>query len=257
MGSMVETTRRTMRRARHVAIAVVLTGAVTGCGVVDDLRASDFSKQSGADIVTAASAAMADVTSMPVTGQTRSDGSPVFVDLTLGEDTCTGTIRYDRSRVTLLRIGDRAWFRGDDATFRRLAGRPLPGGGATGSGSWVRADELADEGFCDLAGLLSSFSLEPPAPGAKGAAAAEGMQDRRAWTDLGDLAVGEEVDLDGGRAVEVTSTPTDSAWISSSAPHHVVRLESTSPREGGSLSYTEFNQDVVVEAPRGKDVVRP
>lgn len=243
-----------MRRSWHVVVAVVLTGAVTGCGVVDDLRTTSFAKQSGAEIVTSASKAMAGVTSMRVTGQTRTDGNPLFLDLTLGEDTCTGTVRFDKSRMSLLRVGDRAWFKGDEALYSRLSDAPLAAGALTElSTSWVRADDLADEEFCDLAAHLASFSLEPVAKGKK----QKGMQGSREWTDLGDLSVGEESDLDGGRAVEVTSTPTNTAWISSEAPHYVVRLESTVPRDGGYLSYTEFNRDVEVRAPKAKDVVTP
>jgi hypothetical protein len=242
-----------MRRAWHVAVAVVATGVGTGalsaCGVVDDLRTSGFAKESGAEIVTAASAAMADVTSMRVTGQMRVDGDQVLVDVTLDEDTCTGTVRFSKSRVSLIRIGDHAWFRGDGASYARMSGSPLPSGAPASSGAmWVRADGLADDELCDLASHLASFSLDPPSKGKNGG---------REWTDLGDLSVGDEVDLDGGRAVPVTSTPQDTAWISSDEPHHVVRLESTVPRDGGNLSYTEFDQDVVVQEPKGKDVLRP
>lgn len=251
-----------MRRAWHVAVAVVVTSvvttAVTGCGVVDGLRTTDFAKQDGAEIVTAASRAMAEVTSMRITGQTRLDGNPVFLDVMLGDDSCTGTLRLDKSRLSLLRVGDRAWFKGDEAMYSRLSDVPLAREALTRlSTSWIRADELADVDFCDLDRHLAAFSLEPAGKGGKGGKVGKAKEDGREWVALADLVVGEEVDLDGGRAVQVASTPDDTAWISSEAPHYVVRLESTVPRDGGYLSYTEFNRDVVVEAPKGKDVFTP
>ena len=46
-------------------------------------------------------------------------------------------------------------------------------------------------------------------------------------------------------------------WVRSEAPHHVVKIESTATQDGGTIAFSEFDEDVEVEAPAPKDVLRP
>ena len=73
--------------------------------------------------------------------------------------------------------------------------------------------------------------------------------------------VGEESSVDGQKVVQLSASPggahDEMVWVRSEAPHHVVKIESTATRDGGTLAFSEFDEDVEVEAPAPKDVLRP
>ena len=73
--------------------------------------------------------------------------------------------------------------------------------------------------------------------------------------------VGDETTEDGQTVVQVSGSPggqhDELAWVRSEAPHYVVRIESTSAQDGGSIALSEFDEDVEVEVPKAKDVFRP
>ena len=80
---------------------------------------------------------------------------------------------------------------------------------------------------------------------------------REFWADL---TRGEEVSLDGVKAVVVTGTDggvaTQRAWIATDDPHHVLKITQEGGREPAALAFSEFDQEFVVEAPPAKDVLR-
>lgn len=261
-----------MRRMRQAVVALAAAGAVSGCSVYDDFTTSDFAKQDSDAIVAAASKAMQDVQSVRLTGQVRSQGNQFFIDLTLDrQDHCTGIIRFGGSNIDIRRVGDRVWFKGDSGAYNRLSTTPLPDHVLRRlSTSWLLVeDDKALRKVCDLEALLEDFAvvdLEGDSDqgtdegGDKG-----GEKDKdKGGDDLdGDvpMVVGEETSQDGQTVVEISGSPggqhQELAWVRSEAPHHVVRIESTSAQDGGTLSLAEFDEDVEVEVPRDKDVIRP
>lgn len=251
-----------MRRTWHVAAAVALTTAVTGCGVVDDLRTTGFAKQDGAEIATEASRAMADVTSMRLTGQVRVGGNPILLDLSMDEQSCTGSMRFDKGHFAVRRVGKQAWVKGDATAYSRIAATPLSSA-ALGrlSTTWIAVDDRAVLRLCDLDSFLDSFTLVEPstAKGTKGRKGTKGGEDATpaSGVSLDNVSVGEETSQDGDRVVPILTTPTETVWVLSKAPHYVIRVEDATPRTGGSVNFSEFNRDVVVEAPRAQDVFTP
>ena len=73
--------------------------------------------------------------------------------------------------------------------------------------------------------------------------------------------VGDESTEDGQKVVQLSGSPggrhDELAWVRSEAPHHVVRIESTSTQDGGTIAFSEFDEEFEVEVPKGKDVMRP
>lgn len=253
-----------MRRMRQAAVALAAAGAVSGCSVYDDFTTSDFAKQDSDAIVAAASKAMQDVQSVRLTGQVRSRGNQFFIDLTLDrQDRCTGTIRFGGSNIDIRRVGDRVWFKGDSGAYNRLSTTPLPDHVLRRlSTSWLLVeDDKSLRKVCDLEALLEDFVVVD-LEGDSDAGGDTGTD--RGGDDLdGDvpMVVGEETSQDGQTVVEISGSPggqhQELAWVRSEAPHHVVRIESTSAQDGGTLSLAEFDEDVEVEVPRDKDVIRP
>ena len=268
-----------MRRIRRVAAAVAAVGAVSGCSVYQDFTTSDFAKQDADAIVAAAGRAMEDVTSMRLTGPVRDGGTQYFIDLTVDrEGRCTGTFRFGRSHVDVRGTGDRVWLKGESGVYNRLVGTPLPDDALRRvTTSWLLVkDDRALQKACDLDTYLESFAVLEQGEGrtdheddqvgkhGKGDKSSKNGKDRTSEDDLsGDLAVtvGEETDLADQTVVTVTCRPggthEEVAWVLSEAPHYVVKVESTSAQDGGTLSLSEFNEDVEVDAPDPKDVLRP
>lgn len=239
-----------MRTIRGTAVAVTLAAAVSGCSVYDDLTTSDFAEQNGEAIVAAAGEAMQDVSSMRLTGQVRDAGEHYFVDLSVDrEDRCTGTLRIGGSHLDIRRIGDRAWVKGEVGAFERLGDGSLPRAALQRlSTSWLALRGKPAASLCDFDRLLATFRVVDF--DAKG----------REREDL-PATVGEESSLDGQTVVQLSASPggthDEIIWVRSEAPHHVVRIESTAAQDGGTMAFSEFDEDVEVEAPAPEDVLRP
>jgi hypothetical protein len=254
-----------MRTIRGVAATAALVVAATGCSVYEDFTTSDFAQQDGDAIVAAASEAMLEVTSLRMTGQVRDGGEQFFVDLSMDrDDQCTGTLRVGGSHLDIRRIGDRAWLKGEAGAFNRLGGGSVPRQVLDRLSSfWLEVDTRTARQLCDFDGLLASFEMvdfgqerdEEKRPG-KGSGKQQDEDDATV-----PATVVEETTIDGHKAVLLTGSPggshDENTWVLSEAPHHVVKLESTSMKDGGTLSFSEFDVPVEVEAPPRKDVIRP
>lgn len=255
-----------MDRIRCATVAVALVGALSGCSVYQDLTTSDFAKQDADAIVAAASKAMRGVSSMRLTGEVRAQGNQFFVDVRMDrDDRCTGTIRAGQSNLDIRRLGDRAWLKGEAGAFNRLSRTPLPAAALDRlASSWIPVDDKAFVQFCDLDAFLEIFEVVDygGAPDDGGRDPARGKHDKKDDLD-GDIpaTVGEETTVDGEKVVELSGSPggqhEELTWVLSDAPHYVVRVESTSAQDGGVISFSDFDADVSVEAPKGSDVFRP
>lgn len=234
---------RSIRTAAAVLVLATLTG---GCGAYESFRTSDFAEQDGVAIATAARKAMQDVTSVRLTGQVVSNGNTVLLDLSLGNDRCTGTLRLGGSHIAIRRVGPRAWIKGDKAFVSSVATTPVPPAALTRlSTSWIPAQDKAILALCDMDRMLGSFRVMKNAGASSDVAA------------TGGVTVGAEATVDGSRVVDIGVGEQETAWVLSEAPHYVIRVESAVPRDGGSLVFSEFNRDVRVEVPRRRDVFQP
>lgn len=206
---------------------------------------------------------MADVTSMRLTGQVRVDGNPILLDFSVGDDVCTGTMRFMKGHFAVRRVGERAWIKGDASAYNQVAGTRLSGAAlGASSTTWVAANDPAILELCDLDSFLDSFALVEPADTSGGQKRDKGNKGNKGGAQdsevsFDDVTVGEETSQDGARVVPIVVTPTETTWVLSEEPHYVIRVEDRTPRTGGSLNFSEFDRDVVVEAPKRKDVLTP
>lgn len=261
-----------MRRTTPAVAVLALAGALSGCSVYHDFTTSDFAKQDGDAIVAAASEAMQDVQSVRLTGQVRSRGNQYFIDLRLDRDgDCAGTMRFGSSNIDIRRVGDRVWLKGESGAYNRLSSTRLPDWVVDElSTSWVLFEDDKDlRQACDLEAFLDSFEVvdlgaDDAGNGKDGTGGKGGKGGKGGRDDLsGDAptTVGDETSVDGENVVQLSGSPggqhEELAWVRSDAPHYVVRIESTSAQDGGSIALSEFDEDVEVEVPKAKDVYRP
>ncbi|MFM6849471.1 MAG: hypothetical protein ACKOVB_10250 [Terrabacter sp.] len=271
-----------MRRTTQAVAVLALAGTVNGCSVYHDFTTSDFAQQDADAIAAAASKAMQDVQSVRLTGQVRSRGNQYFIDLRMDrDDNCAGTMRFGSSNIDIRRVGDRVWLKGESGAYNRLSSVRLPDSVLDElSTSWVLLED--DQGLrkaCDLEAFLDAFDVVDLDPGDDtDGGRADGKADQKAAQEAGkkggkkakggdDLSgdvpttVGDETTEDGQKVVQLSGSPggqhEELAWVRSDAPHYVVRIESTSAQDGGSVALTEFDADVEVEVPKAKDVFVP
>ena len=246
-----------MRTTRTAAALLVLTTLLSGCGAWKSFRTSDFAKQDGAAIVSAAGRAMADVTSMRLTGQVAARGTQVLLDLSMGaKGRCTGTLRSGGSHIAIRRVGARAWVKGDEGVYNSVSDRALPPQALTRlSTSWIAADDRSILDLCELDGYLQSFRVVSLVDGSGSRAARKAGRD--AADAASDVTVEAEESVDGDRVVRLSADTGEVVWVLSDAPHYVVRVESAAASDGGSLTLSEFNREVRVEVPARGDVFRP
>ena len=255
-----------MRRTKHVVVALSLACAATGCSVYDDLTTSDFAKQDGDAIVAAASETMRDVQSMRITGQARSKGNQFFIDLRMDrDDNCIGTMRFGGSNIDIRRVGDRVWLKGESGAINKLTGSRLPAAVIDRlSTTWLLIeDDKPLRRACDLEAILEAFEVVDLVGGGSDEDDDKAEGKGKGKDDLsGEVptVVGDESSEDGQKVVQLSGSPggqhEELAWVRSEAPHHVVRVESTSMQDGGSIAFSEFDEGFEVEAPKDEDVIR-
>ncbi len=70
---------------------------------------------------------------------------------------------------------------------------------------------------------------------------------------------GEQSEVDGIAVVAVESTDEDgetsTGYIAVEEPHHLVRIEKTEGEDTGTVTFTEFDEPLEVEAPADEDTV--
>ncbi|MDR7252869.1 hypothetical protein J2X46_001854 [Nocardioides sp. BE266] len=233
-----------MRSIRATAAVLLLATLTTGCSAYENFRKSDFAKQDAESIADAANTAMQDVTSMRVTGQVHPEGTQILIDLAMDEDgRCSGTMRLSQGHLAIRRIGARAWIKGDGAFVTRVSDGALPANAlARLSTSWIPADDKTILRLCDLDSYLKALKLV--ATGGEARAGQEATYE-------------EETTADGDRVVMLPGRAGELSWVTSEAPHRVVRVDYAGKGDKGSLAISEFNQEVLVLAPRPKDVFNP
>ncbi len=242
-----------MQGIRHVAVAAALVGGLSGCSVYEDMTTSDFAQQDARAVVAAASSAMQDVTSMRLTGQVRSRGEQVFVDLKMARDgRCTGSIRVSGNEVDIRRVGDRAWMKGSPAALQRLTRTPLPAGVLRSPDrSWVAVKDTSVVALCDLESFLARLKVVD-----YGTTSTKSTKSKPGAEIPATLS--EEREQDGQDVVELTGSPgglyDELSVVRSEAPHYVVRVESSSAQDGASVSFSEFNDEIEVQRPPAKEI---
>jgi len=213
-----------------VAVAVTLTG----CG---DDDGGGFADESAADIIKASSADMEKLTSVHLDADITSEGSAITMALSLDTDgNCVGTVGIGGGSAEIIGIGDQSWYKADEAFWQAQAGEQAEQIIGIVGDSWVVDPDGQFSSFCDLDGLLDDIG-DP-----------EGVDD--ATTD------GTE-DVDGEEAVKIVGDDDGSettAYVAVDDPHYILKVVVTGDDEG-EATFSEFDEDVEVEAPADDEVV--
>ena len=231
------------RRAIAVGgLAVVLSS----CGTIEELTKSDFAKQDADTIARSAVKAVDDIESARITGPYQQDGRELFIDVWVSRSgDCRGTLREGGNNVDVRRVEGKTWFKGDTGLINIAGGGAVPRAVVKKlSTRWMSVDDAAGrKTFRELCDLDEIF------------------EDVDALTNLDEVTVGDEIDIDGRAAVEINSSPggahTERVWVSSEAPHYILKATSDEARQSLTFAFSEFNQELVVTRPAPKEIYTP
>ena len=138
-----------------------------------------------------------------------------------------------------------SWLRPDEEFWRAQGGPAADQIISTVGDNWVQLPE-GDESFasfCDLNGLLEQI---------------EDDEDQKS-SEKGET---EENVLDGQEAIKLTRDNADdegggttTVWVAVDDPHHILKVERESGEAPSSVSFSEFGEDVSIEAPGDDEVI--
>jgi hypothetical protein len=218
--------------------------AIAGLGMAAVLTAcggDDFTDQSGEEIADASKAAMKDLDSVKVSGSVSTDGAETRIDVQADADgNCTGSIGVGDGTAELLGVDGDLWFKPDETLWRDKGGADADQIIAAVGDKWVVAPEGQDgfDQFCDVSDLMDEMLKDDG--------------DESTYTK------GDTQDVDGDQAIAVDnkdSKGTSTGYILVDDPHYLVKIEKTEGDDTGTVTFSEFNADVDVEAPADDEII--
>lgn len=214
------------------------SGGGGGSGSEEDAT-EQFTSQSAEEIVTAAKDAMTSAESMRFAGEITDGGDTIQIDNRVARSgDCAGTVGGDNfgGSSEFVQVGKRAWIRPDEDFWRTAVPQAADQIIARVGDRWVQTplDQVGLNASCDLESLLEE--LDPAEAG----------------------EVGEVGDVDGQEAVAVSSTAEEETtmWIATEEPHHVLRLESSAEDDGGTITFSDFDEVEEIEPPAKGEVAQ-
>ena len=215
-------------RRRLAAVSALVALALAACGGSSGGSTRGVASKSPDQIVSAATNAVAGVSSVHVSGSMLSGGQPVTLDLNLvAGKGGKGSMSQNRLGFRIVAIGHEVYINGGSAFWRSF------GGSAAAqllSGKWLRAP---------ASGQLSSFAT---------------LTDVQKLFDQllsshGTLAKGKTTTVQGEQVVAVNDT-TNGGTLYVAATGNAYPIEIVKPgSQGGRLVFNRFNQPVSLTAP--------
>lgn len=220
------------RTAGVLAAAVVL---LAGCG------GNDFAQQPPKDIAKAAAADMKDLKSLRMKGDLTASGQKIGVDMqvtTSGD--CQGTVTVADGSARFVSSGGQAYMKPDKSFWESQAPGQAAQIEAVVGDKWVVIPSASGlDAACDLNQLLDGVDKPSSDP----------SNDTTTSSDS----------VDGQDAVKLTSKDSNgkpvTAWIATDDPHYILKLQVTQGTEPGTLTFTDFDESVDVQAPPSDQVI--
>jgi hypothetical protein len=248
-----------------VVVCATAIAAPAGCSTDGDIKAKsgteekqdpaaatssadDFADLVADEIADKAVAATKAARSIKMTGQIRSGGKRMSVDLAVdNKGACTGRLGIQGGNAALRQVSKVMYLKGDD-TFWRAAlsesGSPAPGNDAViglVKGRWIKmpagsADDMG--GVCDLKAMLAEMD--------------EDTSDRRGMTRGRDEVI-------GGRPtttlVKKSGGETTTLYVARKGQPYLLKVARTGGDEPGTMLFSDYDKPVAAAAPSADEVV--
>ena len=209
---------------------LVVAPLLAACGGGGGGTDNGVAAKSADEIVADALAAGKEAQSVSVHGGTNAGSDPLELDLHLvaGEGG-EGHLVANGLSFDIVRIGDTAYFKGDEAFWRQFGGDAAA---ALFQDKWVKAP--ADSG--DLASLTPLTDIEQLLDGILG--------------EHGTLEKGDETDVDGTPAIAVEDTEQEGTlYVATEGEPYPLKLEGAGGDTEGTIAFDDWDEDYELEAP--------
>lgn len=218
---------------RASALALVLTAALlAGCGSSKkSAPPNDEASKPGRQVFADAKAAALGASSAHFSGNLRSNGTPLTVDLTTVRGKGgTGSMSESGLKFDIVRIGDTVYIRGSDAFYKHFAGAAVA---QLLHGKWLKAP--ADHGrlktltpFTDLGALFAAIS-----------------------SYRGGLTNEGKTTFEGQSVVAIRDSEGGKLYVAATGKPYPVAIVGGTKGASGTISFDNWNKPVSLSAPSG------
>lgn len=215
-------------------VMALLLGAVllAGCGGGSSASSNGEATKSGTQVLADAKKAATSASSLHVSGDIKSGGTPISLDLSLEAGKgATGSMKESGLEFNLIRIGDTVYIRGSDAFLEHFAGSAA----SILKGKWLKASATTGQ----LASLTPLTS-----PSALFGAIAKGhpnLENEGETTYKGQKAI--EI-LDAGDSSKLYVAATGTAYP-------IAIVGGGKNGNSGTITFSDWNVSVPLSAPKG------
>jgi hypothetical protein len=218
---------------RSSALVLVLAALlVAGCGGHGKSASSNGEASKSANSVLADAKAAADgASSAHASGSITSGGTPITVDLSMGNGKAKGSMSTNGLAFDLVRIGNTAYIRGSDAFYKHFAGAAVA---QLLHGKWLKAS-LVSGRFASLAPLTSISVLFDEVAANHGKLANDGLKT-----------------YNGQKVVEIRDTSDNSKlYVAATGKPYPVAIVGGKKNQSGTITFDNWNESFSVSAPKG------
>jgi hypothetical protein len=236
--------------ARLGAGVLVLAALLTGCGDDGDGdgggggdagNGGDVSFADGSydDIKQAAIEAMGSLESVHVDAAISSQGQEATLDISMSSNgSCTGVVSFGGVGAEVLQTADGAWFKPDEGLLEQQYGEQAAAVAEFVGDSWVvDTNGEVTPSNCNMQGFIEQVTADEE--------------------DESDAEVAGVEELDGEEVVKLTFTNEDgegTVYVLADGEHYITQFE-VGGENPGTVSFSEFDEEVEVETPAAEDVV--
>ena len=216
-----------MRKAGLAGLAAAIL-LLAGCG---GSSSSGEAQKSAAQILADTKATAQSATSVHYVGTINQNGSSLHLDMQLVSGKGgMGTITIAGHKIDIVRIGQKVYFKGDEAFYRQYAGAAAA---QLLAGKWIAAPSAAGNfaSFTPLTDIGKLFGL---------------------LNTTGAITKGAESAVDGQKVIAITSSKpgTGTLYVATTGKPYPVELAGPSSKSG-SLHFSNWNGTVTLVAPKG------
>ena len=213
--------------ARRLAVALLVVLAVAGCG--GGTKSNGEAKKTAEQVVADAQKAAVGATIVHVVGQGTDNGSPLKIDLWVGNAKGKGHLEESGVGFDIVRVGDVVYIKGGSAFLEKFAGA---GAAALLHDKWLKGPASSGQ-FASLASLTDKKEFFQGVLGQHGKVENKG-----------------ETDYHGTKAVEIRDTTQGgSLFVAATGAPYPVALEGG--KQQGNITFTDWDGDEAIEAPKG------
>ncbi len=242
-----------MKRLQMIGGLVGTLALLTACGGGDSsdddqdnkggdtAAAEDFTDQSADEIMAAARKATGELTSVRLVGDLTNDGQELGMDLVASKGgDCTGSVTLGDATAEIRSLDGTTWFRPDEAFWKAQGGAQADQLIKLIGDKWVLQPE-GEGGLGEVCDLDSLF---------------EDAVDEK--DDDSTYEKGDVTDVEGEQAIAIDATDADdetsTAYVLVEGEHYLTKLERKGT-DSGTVTLSDFNKDVEVEAPADDEVI--